>query len=98
MVDEDTSEFIKDEGCDENVEVAKEDSEYVIFVVKRILYTSKEKGLPQRNNIFQAYCSILGKVCQLIIDNESCDNIISQSLLQYLNLSNEPHPKPYKLG
>nr|GMC71036.1 putative nucleotidyltransferase, Ribonuclease H [Ipomoea batatas] len=37
-------------------------------------------------------------VCKLIVDNGSCDNIVSRFLVRHLNLPTEPHPKPYKLG
>nr|GLL31626.1 uncharacterized protein LOC109163967 [Ipomoea trifida] len=98
LVAENTDDFTESEEWNENVEIAEEDGEHVSFVIKRILYTTEEKGPAQRNNIFRAYCSILGKVCKLIVDNGSCDNIVSRSLVRHLNLPTEPHPKPYKLG
>nr|GMD68104.1 Zinc finger, CCHC-type [Ipomoea batatas] len=98
LVAENTDDFTESEEWNENVEIAEEDGEHVSFVIKRILYTTEEKGPAQRNNIFWAYCSILGKVCKLIVDNGSCDNIVSRSLVRHLNLPTEPHPKPYKLG
>nr|GLL25427.1 uncharacterized protein LOC109163967 [Ipomoea trifida] len=98
LVAENTDDLTESEEWNENVEIAEEDGEHVSFVIKRILYTTEEKGPAQRNNIFGAYCSILGKVCKLIVDNGSCDNIVSRSLVRNLNLPTEPHPKPYKLG
>nr|GMC84755.1 zf-CCHC domain-containing protein [Ipomoea batatas] len=98
LVAENTDDVTESEEWNENVEIAEEDGEHVSFVIKRILYTIEEKGPAQPNNIFRAYCSILGKVCKLIVDNGSCDNIVSRSLVRHLNLPTEPHPKPYKLG
>ncbi|GJR66146.1 DNA gyrase subunit B, chloroplastic/mitochondrial [Tanacetum coccineum] len=38
------------------------------------------------------------KVCKLIIDSGSCENVISQDAVEKLNLKQEKHPKPYKLS
>lgn len=34
----------------------------------------------------------------MIIDNRSYDNIVSKSLVRYLNLQTKAHPIPYKPG
>ncbi|KAL4179650.1 hypothetical protein AMTRI_Chr13g88330 [Amborella trichopoda] len=36
-------------------------------------------------------------VCNLIIDGGSCENIVSQEMLDKLKLKKESHPKPYKI-
>nr|GMC99222.1 Zinc finger, CCHC-type [Ipomoea batatas] len=97
LIEENTGEE-DEEFHEEDVEVAEEVGEHLSFVVQRLLYTAEDKSHVQRNRIFRAYCNILGKVCKLIIDNGSCDNIISKALVQHLNLPTKPHPKPYKLG
>nr|GLL39739.1 uncharacterized protein LOC109163967 [Ipomoea trifida] len=97
LIEENTGEE-DEEFHEEDVEVAEEVGEHLSFVVQRLLYTAEDKSHVQRNRIFRAYCNILGKVCKLIIDNGSCDNIISKALIQHLNLPTKPHPKPYKLG
>ncbi|XP_031120876.1 uncharacterized protein LOC116024113 [Ipomoea triloba] len=79
-------------------EIVEEDGEHVSCVVQHLLYTTEDKSPNQRNNIFRAYCSVLGKVCKLIIDNGSCDNIVSKTLVQHLSLQTLPHPRPYKMG
>ncbi|XP_045792157.1 uncharacterized protein LOC123886936 [Trifolium pratense] len=38
------------------------------------------------------------KVCNLIVDTGSTENLVSQKLVDYLKLSTEPHQKPYTLG
>nr|GEZ52782.1 eukaryotic translation initiation factor 3 subunit M-like [Tanacetum cinerariifolium] len=38
------------------------------------------------------------KVCKLIIDSGSCENVISREAVDKLNLKEEKHPKPYKLS
>nr|GMD27161.1 Zinc finger, CCHC-type [Ipomoea batatas] len=96
---EEQDEFDEEGDINEGeVEVVEEVGEHLNCVVQRLLYTTEKNNPAQRNNIFRAHCSVLGKVCKLIIDNGSCDNIVSKALVQRLGLPTEPHPKPYKLG
>ncbi|MGG6712857.1 UNVERIFIED_CONTAM: retroviral-like aspartic protease, partial [Salmonella enterica subsp. enterica serovar Weltevreden] len=37
-------------------------------------------------------------LCNLIVDNGSSENLVSQKLVDYLRLPTEPHDKPYSLG
>ncbi|XP_076914146.1 protein FAR1-RELATED SEQUENCE 5-like [Bidens hawaiensis] len=39
----------------------------------------------------------MGKVCTFVIDSGSCDNLISEEVVQKLALKTESHHKPYKL-
>ncbi|MCH90834.1 retrotransposon protein, partial [Trifolium medium] len=39
-----------------------------------------------------------GKVCSLIIDSGSCENVLSELVVMKLGLTTEKHPKPYKLA
>jgi hypothetical protein len=64
--------------------------------LKRILQASKDEG--QRKNLFKIHCAIKNKVCNLIVDNGSTENLVSQKLVDYLMLSTKPHEKPYTLG
>lgn len=48
--------------------------------------------------LFSSSCTIAGKVCQLIIDSCSCENVPSELAVQKLGLTLEKHPKPYKLA
>ena len=75
-----------------------EEREYVACVVKRLLVTPRQLVLSQCKKIFHSQCSVNNKVCTLIIDNESYDNIISKSLARHLKLQTETHPTLYKLG
>ncbi|XP_030941580.1 uncharacterized protein LOC115966493 [Quercus lobata] len=52
----------------------------------------------QRNEIFQARCTVSKKVCDLIIDSGSVENIASKSLVTKLGLKTEKHPAPYKIS
>jgi len=37
-------------------------------------------------------------VCNLIIDNESCENFVSKALVDYSRLETKPHLHPYDIG
>ncbi|KAJ0589753.1 putative nucleotidyltransferase, Ribonuclease H [Helianthus annuus] len=50
-----------------------------------------------RNNIFRTKCTSKGKVCTIIIDGGSCENMVAMSMVEKLGLQVEPHPDPYQL-
>ncbi|KAF5470547.1 hypothetical protein F2P56_011051 [Juglans regia] len=52
----------------------------------------------QRHSIFKTRCTINNKVCNVIIDSGSCENIVSKALVAALALKTEKHPRPYKIG
>ncbi|XP_024038267.1 uncharacterized protein LOC112097314 [Citrus clementina] len=70
-----------------------------MLIVNRAFFTpkgqDKDKWLPQ--NIFQTTCTIRGKVCRMVIDSGSCENVILEEAITKLNLKTEPHQTPYKL-
>lgn len=42
-------------------------------------------------------CTIKDKVCNLIIDNGNCKNVVSVKAVKKIQLKTESHPKPYKM-
>ncbi|XP_027337972.1 uncharacterized protein LOC113851629 [Abrus precatorius] len=84
---------------------SEEDSEFEalchegdLLMVRRLLGSlAKDNDTTQRENIFHSRCLVLGKVCSLIVDGGSCTNVASIRLIEKLNLTTTPHPKPYKL-
>uniref|UniRef100_A0A2N9IR32 CCHC-type domain-containing protein n=1 Tax=Fagus sylvatica TaxID=28930 RepID=A0A2N9IR32_FAGSY len=77
-----------------------EEEEGVVLVMKKTLLTPRKEEEDEwlRDNIFHSTCSILGKVCQLVIDGGSCENVVSQEAVNKLGLKTEEHPHPYKLS
>ncbi|PKU68398.1 RNA-directed DNA polymerase [Dendrobium catenatum] len=68
-----------------------------LLVLRKVL--SIQKGEPaQRHNLFRTRCTIQDRVCQVIIDSGSCENIASATLVEKLQLPTILHPKPYKLS
>jgi hypothetical protein len=86
-----------DEAADEEDVIYGDTGE--MLVVRRVLNSSPvQDDVWLRNNIFHTRCSSHGKVCDVIIDSESCENVISEIMVQKLPLKTEKHPKPYKLS
>lgn len=57
-----------------------------------------QPDFPQRNNLFHSRCTIQGKVCNLIIDSGSSENVIAADAVKKLALPDEKHAAPYKLA
>ena len=68
------------------------------LVIQRLLLTPKVEYGDQWNKIFRARCTISKRVCDLIINNGSVENIALKSLVTKLGLKTEKHPSPYKIG
>ena len=51
----------------------------------------------QCEHIFHTRCHIKDKVCNLIIDSESCTNVAITLMAEKLGLSILKHPNPYRL-
>ncbi|GJV27055.1 putative reverse transcriptase domain-containing protein [Tanacetum coccineum] len=74
------------------------DTGQMLVIIKSLLLPKdEESGDWPRNNIFHTTCTIKDKVCKLIIDSSSCENVISRDAGEKLNLKQEKHLKPYKL-
>jgi len=78
----------------------KEDFELVkgdLLVIQRVLNAQIDVSDEQRENIFHTRCQIRDKVCGMIIDNGSCTNVASTTLVEKLGLTTLPHLRPYSL-
>ncbi|PKI65503.1 hypothetical protein CRG98_014113 [Punica granatum] len=102
-VEEANDEPVYDTYDDEENEVEQEEVTYgdqgKALVVQRILksaHVEDDKWL--QHNIFHTQCTSHGKVCTVIIDSGSCENVISTTMVEKLHLKVEPHPDPYKLS
>ncbi|XP_024006505.1 uncharacterized protein LOC112083017 [Eutrema salsugineum] len=69
-----------------------------LLVTRRVLsvLVNQEEKL-QRENLFHTRCTIRDKVCNLVIDGGSCDNVASKVMVDRLRLETVKHPRPYKL-
>ncbi|XP_022842142.1 uncharacterized protein LOC111365867 [Olea europaea var. sylvestris] len=94
---EEVGEPVYDDGEDEDVLYGDGQE---ILVVRKILLTPKGDSGDDwlRTNVFHTTCTIADKVCKLIIDSGSCENIVSEEAIEKLQLKMDRHPKPYKLS
>ena len=67
------------------------------LVVQRSLKVTYVEDEWLRNNIFHTRCTSHGKVCIVIIDGGSCENVVAATMVEKPKLKTEDHPEPYKL-
>jgi hypothetical protein len=67
------------------------------LVIRRLLRSTYAEDDWLRNKIFHTKCTSNGKVCDVIIDGGSCENVVSTTMVEKLNLKTEAHSHPYKL-
>ena len=80
----------------QEVNLDSEKGENLMF--RRILLKEPSKEEPkERRSLFRVKCKILGKVCKVIVDSGSMDNIISEEAVQKLQLVRTPHDHPYRV-
>jgi hypothetical protein len=66
------------------------------LVIRRSLHTSVKEPHWLRKNIFHTRCTVAGKVCDVIIDSGTCENVVFNNMVEKLKLPTEIHPHPYK--
>ena len=68
------------------------------LMFKRVLIRQPTKDEPKhRRALFRIRCKILGKVCKVIVNLGSKENIISEEVVEKLKLVRVPHISPYKV-
>jgi hypothetical protein len=81
---------LEDDVEDEPDEEFEEDLTYAdqreSIVIHRILKSTYVKEDLPRNNIFHTKCNSSGKVCNVIIDGGSCENVVSTTMVDKQNL------------
>jgi hypothetical protein len=66
---------------------------------KVLLNLEKEAENPsQRNNMFWTACKTKYRVCKVIVESGSTDNIISIEMVEKLELETVVHPSPYRVS
>jgi len=86
-------------GEDGDEDVLYGDGQETLVIRKSLLTPKGDSGDDWlRTNIFHTTCTVANKVCKMIIDSGSCENVVSDEAVQKLQLKTERHPKPYKLS
>ncbi|GJS95133.1 RNA-directed DNA polymerase [Tanacetum coccineum] len=101
------TEFCPIYDTDAEHEVDEPDDELVYpdhgeaLVIQRVLNVAVSKSVDDnswlRNNIFRTKCTSKGKICDMIIDGGSCENVVSTYMVEKLGMKTEDHPEPYQL-
>lgn len=52
----------------------------------------------QRKSIFRTRCKPEGKVCKVIIDSGSTDNLVLEEMVEKLNMKRLKHSNPYMIA
>lgn len=72
-----------------------------LLIAQRVLNVDVSKTIDDnswlRNNIFRTKCTTKGKICSVIIDGGSCDNMVATTVVEKLDLEVVNHPEPYQL-
>lgn len=75
-------------------------------MIRRTLIVPREENMQAedsgncwlRTNIFHTRCKIGGKVCNIVIDGGSCENMVSTVMVDKLKLKCQKHPYPYHVS
>ncbi|GJV70978.1 RNA-directed DNA polymerase [Tanacetum coccineum] len=90
----------EDESIDEETEIIFADRGEAL-ITQRVFNVAASPIIDDnswlRNNIFHTKCTAKGKVCNVIIDGGSCENMVATSMVEKLGLETENHPTPYQL-
>ncbi|XP_070035036.1 uncharacterized protein [Nicotiana tomentosiformis] len=84
-----------DVSNNDDIELPNDD---MIGVVRRIMTINLgSNSEEQRKNIFHTRCGIKEKTCSMIIDSDSCANVVSSYFVKILGLACMKYPTPYRL-
>ena len=88
--------FDDDDHESEHEEVTYGDEGEALVVQHILKFVHIEDDEWLHHNIFHTKCTSHGKVCIMIIDNRSYENLFSTTMVEKLQLKMKNHPKPYK--
>ncbi|GJY25953.1 RNA-directed DNA polymerase [Tanacetum coccineum] len=70
------------------------------LAIQRVLNVAVSKSVDDnswlRNNTFRTKCTSKGKIYDMIIDGDSCENVVSKYMVEKLGIKMEDHPEPYQ--
>jgi hypothetical protein len=78
-----------------NVEAEDAEGKRSLMMRKVLLTPEKEVENPsQRNSLFQTYCKTKDRVCKVIMDSGSIENLVSTEMVEKMELDTIVHPSP----
>ena len=83
---------------EESEEIQPDEGDNNCFISLRVLSVAATKeDNNQCHNLFHTRGIIKDKLCSIIVDNGSCNNIARQELVERMGLKQQRHPSPYKI-
>jgi hypothetical protein len=82
-------------------DVEAEDAEGKRSLMMRKVLLTPEKEVEssvQRTKIFRTACKTKDRVCKVIVDSGSTDNLVSTEMVEKLELETTDHPSPYRVS
>lgn len=72
----------------------------VALITRRVCFSPKEEEGDGWlcHNIFHSTYTIGGKICQLVINSGSYENVEAEEVVDKMKLETAQHPNPYKLS
>ena len=67
------------------------------FLFMCLVLPLQRKRMDSDTNLFHTRGMIKEKLCRIIVENGSCNNIASQELVDRIELKQRHHPNPYKM-
>jgi hypothetical protein len=87
------------EAQGQNVEAEYAEGGRSLMMRKVLLKPKKEVENPtQRNNLFRTACKTKYRVCEVIVDSGSTDNLVSTNMVEKMELETIVHPSPYRVS
>jgi hypothetical protein len=70
------------------------------LMMRKVLLTPEKEveDSAQRNRLFRTACKTKDRVCKVIVESGSTDNLISTEMVEKLELETIDHPSPYKVS
>jgi flagellar motility protein MotE (MotC chaperone) len=70
------------------------------LMMRKVLLTPEKEveDTTQRNRLFRTACKTKDRVCKVIVDSGSTDNLVSTEMVEKLELETTDHPSPYKVS
>jgi hypothetical protein len=69
-------------------------------MMRKVLLTPRKEveDSTQRTRLFRVACKTKDRVCKVIMDNDSTDNLVSTEMVEKLELETTDHSSPYKVS
>lgn len=70
----------------------------ILMMRRTMLKIPQAQEPPQMKSLFRTTCKSRGKICKVIVDSGSTENIVSVEMVAKLKLKRLPHLTPYKVS